>query len=226
MTSYYTTNNNAKRFGSYGFNQNFFKGILDDAGLWNRALTTQEVQNLHNDCKDSLQFHPQDFTAYTIPGWANFKCKSTDTTAIYQWQQNSGSGWSNLSNFGAYTGVTSDSLLITGVTSSMNNYGYRCIVASCTTDTSDVAILNVVNGVILNESTLPKLVLSPNPTSGIVRFNQPIEGTYRVIASDGRVVQKGEMGEAIDLSAYPDGIYQIEVLSSNERRTFKAVKQR
>jgi hypothetical protein len=78
----------------------------------------------------------------------------------------------------------------------------------------------------MSESTLHQLVLSPNPTSGIVRFNHPIEGTYRIITSEGRTVQKGEMGESIDLSAYPDGVYQIEVQSFNERRTFKAVKKR
>jgi hypothetical protein len=54
----------------------------------------------------------------------------TGGTPSYQWQvsTNNGSTWSNLS------GETSPSLLITGVTTSINNYRYRCQVtlANCT----------------------------------------------------------------------------------------------
>jgi hypothetical protein len=203
-----------------------FDGKIDDVGFWSRALSQQEIDLLFVACNDSIIYNPQNFTAYSSPGWANFKCKSTDTSATFQWQQNNGTGWTNLTNFGIFSGTNSDSLVINGITGAMNNYGYRCLVTGCESDTSETATLFVSNGVSLNEGTLDALTLSPNPTSGIVRFNQPIEGTYRVIASDGRVVQKGEMGEAIDLSAYPDGTYQIEVQSSNERRTFKAVKHR
>ena len=48
MNTYYTTNNIAKRIGSYGFNNHYFNGVLDDASIWNRALTEQEIQNLYN----------------------------------------------------------------------------------------------------------------------------------------------------------------------------------
>ena len=48
MNNYYTTNNAAKRIGSYGFNNRYFNGTLDDASIWNRALTEQEIQNLYN----------------------------------------------------------------------------------------------------------------------------------------------------------------------------------
>ena len=60
MYSYYTTNNPADRFGNYHFNSHYFKGKLNDAGLWNRALTEQEVFALYNaespttGCTDEL----------------------------------------------------------------------------------------------------------------------------------------------------------------------------
>jgi hypothetical protein len=55
MTTYYTTNNRAKRIGSYGFNNHYFNGNLDDAAIWNRPLTEQEIANLYtsdtsNEC--------------------------------------------------------------------------------------------------------------------------------------------------------------------------------
>jgi uncharacterized protein (TIGR02145 family) len=46
--NYYTTNNPIDRFGNYHFNSHYFNGKLDEAGLWNRALTQQEITNLYN----------------------------------------------------------------------------------------------------------------------------------------------------------------------------------
>jgi len=203
---------------------NEFNGLIDDIGLWNRALTQQEVQALFFGCSDSVQSQPQNFTAYTNPGWANFKSKSTDTAATYQWQQNIGSGWSNLSNFGSYSGSTSDSLVITGVTSSMNNYGYRCIVASCTTDTSDVAVLTVTNGIGLGESKLDKLTVSPNPTNGIVCLNASVIGTYELLTLDGRILESGTAKKEYDLSVYPNGVYNLKLTTDEGTRVLKVVK--
>lgn len=200
-------------------------GKIDDLGFWNRPLTIQEIQNLYNGCADSIQSQPQNFTAYSNPGWANFKCKSTDTAATYQWQQNIGSGWSNLSNFGNYTGVTSDSLVITGVTSSMNNYGYRCIISSCTTDTSDVAVLTVTNGIGLGESKLDKLTVSPNPTNGFISLNALVLGTYDLLTLDGRVLESGTAKKEYDLSVYPNGVYNLRLSTDEGPRALKIVKQ-
>ena len=47
----------------------------------------------------------------------------------YQWQINSGSGWSNLSNTGIYSNVKNATLNINGATASMNGYMQRCIIA-------------------------------------------------------------------------------------------------
>jgi hypothetical protein len=201
-----------------------FNGTLDDIGVWNRALTQQEVQALFYGCSDSVQSQPQNFTAYSNPGWANFKCKSTDTAATYQWQQNIGSGWSNLSNFGNYTGATSDSLVITGVTTAMNNYGYRCIVTGCSTDTSDVAVLTVTNGIGLGESKLDKLTISPNPTNGFISLNAVVLGTYELLTLDGRILESGTAKKEYDLSVYPNGVYNLRLTTAEGTRVLKVVK--
>lgn len=54
MNTYYTTNNIAKRIGSYGFNNHYFNGVLDDASIWNRTLTEQEIQNLYNSSSGDI----------------------------------------------------------------------------------------------------------------------------------------------------------------------------
>jgi len=64
----------------------------------------------------------------------------------YQWQEDAGSGYANLTNTGMYSGVTSQNLTLAGasVIPSMNGYKYRCVVGACTPSViSDEAILNV-----------------------------------------------------------------------------------
>ncbi|HXB12580.1 MAG TPA: hypothetical protein VNZ45_11370, partial [Bacteroidia bacterium] len=64
---------------------------------------------------------------------------------IYQWQVNTGSGFTNISNGGVYNGATTDSLILTNVPPVMNGYTYRCIIScfSCNNDTSATALLTV-----------------------------------------------------------------------------------
>jgi hypothetical protein len=66
-------------------------------------------------------------------------------STTYQWQVNTGSGYSNLSNAGVYSGVTTSTITLTGVTAAMNGYLYRCIVSSSCggSATSFVTTLNV-----------------------------------------------------------------------------------
>ena len=202
-----------------------FIGLIDDIAIWTRALSYSELTALHNGCLDSISLEPQNFTAYTGVGWANFKCESSDTAATFQWQQNIGGGWSNISNFGNYTGAISDSLVITGVTASMNNYGYRCIVSSCTTDTSDVAVLTVTEGIGLGESTLDNLTISPNPTNGFISLNGTVVlGTYELLTIDGRVLESGTVKKEYDLTTYPKGVYHLRLSTDEGTRVLKVVK--
>ncbi len=66
-------------------------------------------------------------------------------TAIYQWQVNTGSGFTNISNGGVYSGATTASLTLSNTPTSMNGYKYRVIVThpniSCLSETSEDATL-------------------------------------------------------------------------------------
>jgi hypothetical protein len=48
----------------------------------------------------------------------------------YQWQENCGSGWNNLSNNATYSGTTTNVLTITGATLLINGCQYRCVVTN------------------------------------------------------------------------------------------------
>jgi len=55
-----------------------------------------------------------------------FAVTATNTTS-YQWQEDDGNGWANIINGGIYSGATTAVLKLTGVTSGMSGYQYRCI---------------------------------------------------------------------------------------------------
>ena len=88
----------------------------------------------------------------TIPdgGNATFTVKAAgEPDYIYQWQEDTGSGWSNLSNGGKYAGVTSATLSITGADqTTFNGNQYRCVVGNtkCSANaTSNLATLTITS---------------------------------------------------------------------------------
>ncbi len=70
---------------------------------------------------------------------------TADNTTSYQWQENSGGGFGNISNGGVYSGATTSTLTITGATLSMDGNVYRCVVTGdCSPNaTSNSATLTV-----------------------------------------------------------------------------------
>lgn len=60
-------------------------------------------------------------------GNAAFTIVAANVTS-YQWQLNTGTGWTNLTDNGTYAGTGTNSLSVTGVSTGMNNYQYRCLV--------------------------------------------------------------------------------------------------
>ncbi|MBK7433387.1 MAG: DUF11 domain-containing protein [Chitinophagaceae bacterium] len=70
-----------------------------------------------------------------------------DPTLTYQWQEstNGGGTWNNVTNGGIYSGATTVTLNLTGVTAGMNNYQYRCVVTNTCPPaaTSNAAVLTV-----------------------------------------------------------------------------------
>jgi hypothetical protein len=61
----------------------------------------------------------------------------------YQWQVNNGSGFTNITNNATYSGATTSMLSITGATSAMNNYQYRCVATGSGSVNSNAATLTV-----------------------------------------------------------------------------------
>ncbi len=189
----------------------------------------------HGDCVDTsavavlsscFAINSQPANQYIVPASsATFAVSTNDPSCTYQWQTNAGFGFQNLSNAGQFTGVTSNTLTVSTVSQANNNQLFRCLVSAATCKDTTAEAKIVLSGVGFGESKLHQLVMSPNPTSGIVRFNFPISGTYRVVTLEGRLIETGDLKATIDLSGFQNGVYLIEVKTAQEQRTFRAVKQ-
>jgi uncharacterized repeat protein (TIGR01451 family) len=80
----------------------------------------------------TISSHPA--AVNTCPGsTVTFSVVAAGTTPAYQWQVNTGSGFTDITNGAPYSGATTSTLTITGVTAGMSGYLYRCVVSNgCT----------------------------------------------------------------------------------------------
>lgn len=108
----------------------------------------------------------------------------TSNATAYQWQVSTDSGatWTNLTNTGVYTTVTTATMNITGATFAMNGYQYRCVVsgtAPCAAINSTAATLSVVNAIntIADLGTQVTAAFVPQATLNHVIFKFQISPT-------------------------------------------------
>jgi hypothetical protein len=206
-------------------------GNLDDIGIWNRALTQQEITDLYNGCQLSAITQPTNQTI-NINNNAQFTVGSSDPGATYQWQTDLGVGFQNLNNVGQYSGTTNDTLVIANVTLSNNNQPFRCIVTSGScTDTSNVAVLTVNNSVGVNETIQDNFfTVFPNPAQGFINVQvdtKLIGELYSIFDNTGRVVLTGKLNSentTIELGNLSGGIYIFSV-GDNLKQSFKIIKE-
>ncbi|MEY3324663.1 MAG: hypothetical protein RLZ11_977 [Bacteroidota bacterium] len=74
-----------------------------------------------------------------------FTTVASGVSLTYQWQINTGSGFTNLSNGGVYSGVTTASLGISAATITLNNYQYRCVISNAACNVNSASATLTVN---------------------------------------------------------------------------------
>ncbi len=134
-------NNNATGLNSY------FKGKIDDIGIWSRALDQQEVMVLYNaqSCSNNLSISPV-MSQLQTGSTANFIATLTDPNPSFEWQSDFGQGYVPLNNYGNYSGVNTNSLSISNVQLSEHNQPIRVISTSgVCVDTSNVATISITD---------------------------------------------------------------------------------
>jgi hypothetical protein len=209
----------------------WMNGKLDDIGIWNRALTQEEITNLYNGCQLTVNTQPNSQTI-NINNNAQFEVGSSDPSATFQWQTDLGVGFQNLNSVGLYSGTTTNTLTVSNVTLSNNNQQFRCIISSGScSDTSNVAVLTVNNNVGINETTQDNIfTVFPNPAQSIINVkadNKLIGDIYTIYDNTGRVVLTGKINAqntTIELGNLSGGIY-LFIVGENMKQTFKIIKE-
>lgn len=88
-------------------------------------------------------------------GNTSYSVTATGTALTYQWQVNTGAGFTNLTNTGVYGGATTNVLSITSATNTMHSNVYRCVISgTCAPSVT-------TNGVLLFINSAPYIVSQP-----------------------------------------------------------------
>jgi len=139
---------------------------------------------------------------------------ASGTGLTYQWQQNNGTGFTDISSFGIYSGTTTNTLTITGVNASIQQNGYRCKISNSTgcSDTTIAAILYISLTSIDENGEEESFKLFPNPTSSQLNIETSI--TYYsgiIINALGQTVMQFKNEKTLDVSHLKAGNYILLV---------------
>ena len=98
----------------------------------------------------SISSNPSNQTVGAGAGIASFTVAASGAGISYQWKENTGSGFNNISNGGIYGGATSSTLTITNPGAGLNGYTYECVVSgTCSPSvTSTTATLTITSNTI------------------------------------------------------------------------------
>lgn len=109
----------------------------------------------------------------------------------------------------------------------INDYDLNCYLAFKYTSTTDQAstwevdniVVYGVNTVNVPELSKSKVAIYPNPATGFVNINCPLEGTVKVVALDGKMVVNSKMQKGINqlgISQLKAGIYITQFTDQNQ----------
>tara|TARA_B100001287_G_C22682874_1_gene531482 strand:- start:2228 stop:3562 length:1335 start_codon:yes stop_codon:yes gene_type:complete len=238
----FRVNNNDILLGSYWgeaavvLTERDMDGILDDIGIWNRALDSCEIKDLYegslgNCCTPNpITSQPTDVTV-PLNGIGMFSITTSITSPTYQWQMNDGTGYTDLFNAGQFSGVDTDMLSVSNVTLGQNNTLFRCIVTenSNCSDTTDVAVLTVEDNTGLDDLNKDIFNVYPNPTSNsfTISSDNLINSEFKLIDAQGREVLTGFMNgqeHTIDISKLSNGVYSV-VFNNTEYPVVSLIKE-
>lgn len=135
----------------------------------------------------SFTAQPTDETV--CPGTnASFSVTTSGSVSSYQWQMSTdgGSTWSAVVNGGIYSGATTSTLQLTGVSISDNQNEYRCFVSGICQNTSDDATLNVaIPTQIIEEASSKTICDGGNTSFGIDATGTGLTYVWQVSTDNG-----------------------------------------
>ncbi len=156
--------NSSLRLGGPWWDQDlqWFNGKLDDIGIWNRALTECEIQDLYNAQLGSFSNTAVTVNPTNAVIGSNAILTVNSSVSNIQWQSNpSNVGWVNLANNTQYNGVTNDTLVVSNLQLSNHNQPFRVLACG---DTSNVASIQIADTCITNVTIYDTLLTTVTDT--------------------------------------------------------------
>jgi hypothetical protein len=187
----------------------FFNGKIDDIGIWNRALTQQEITNLYTstNCANNTGITPQT-NSLTTGSTATFTATTSDPNPGYVWQTNLGQGFQTLNNVGNYSGTNTGTLNIANVQLPNHTQPIRVISTSgdCI-DTSNVAVINILDTCITSVTVYDTLLTTVTDTlvinATLTGLNPPVnQNTLKVFPNPARTHITIDYGNVSLMSGY------------------------
>ncbi|MCH2022444.1 MAG: T9SS type A sorting domain-containing protein [Saprospiraceae bacterium] len=207
-----------------------------------RMRIIHDQLSVTNSCETLFTGSSEDYGVYISPtaninsqpaninindgGMATFTVAATSGIS-YQWQENSGSGFTDLFNGGIYSNVNTSSLLLNNVPISMNGNTYRCIVSNGCDQTvnSSSAILTVTSPIsisYINNENIFDLNVYPNPCENDITlefYSTTNEiASYKISNLLGQILLKkqiksisGRNSLKLNMDDLPKGIYLIHL---------------
>ena len=190
-------------------------------------VTNNRIRVVTLDCEVVIATPPvSDTTGYG--GNASFYVSTIAVAPSYQWQKNAGSGFVNLSNTPPYSGVTTDTLHITGALPSQDSNFFRCVITQSPgcSDTTTGAILRVYKSFgtdtgtgVGTPSIIKEVMIYPNPAHGYITIEGAFNNaTIELFNELGQIMYKKTDVFArteIDMSKMPAGFYFVRVHTGN-----------
>jgi hypothetical protein len=224
--------------GTIGDENAGLKGKMDDIGIWNRALTQQEITALYNSCGNEITTQPTN-SLNTIGSNSQFSVNAV-ASSTYQWQSNPlNTGWLNLTNNSTYSGATTNTLTVSNTTISNHHQPFRAIVNAggcvdtsnvaqiiigdtCLTTVTDTLIINTTLGLPApnNENTI---LIYPNPASDHItidngNYTSMAGYTIKIENNAGQQVFQSLINQAqfyVDLSTWSgNGLYFVHLIDA------------
>jgi hypothetical protein len=238
--------NSITLFGAGGLQYNWSNGVVNGVSFvptGNGVLTYQLQAIDANGCTQTINYsvnvesvqitqQPSD-ALVVVTNPATFQVAVASLNATYQWQVNAGTGWTNLSNLGIYSGVNTSTLTISNTQLIQNNTAYQCIVTAgnCSTPTN-MAMLYVSTAVGLKEVSSNDLIIVPNPVKNacvISAANGLMNSTIKLTDITGKVVFVDVIKQynqyEMNTSLLSNGIYFVEISNGQQIITKKLIKE-
>jgi len=138
----------------------YYDGELDDVGVWNRALTQDEVKALYTgqSCNVTVTSQPQNSAINAASKAVIDVSVTSDTVVTYNWQFNNGAGFVDVSDGTSYTGSKTSQLTIVSMSTATQG-DYRCVIS-----TSRCAVTSQTATISLASVGVPSYV----PTNGLI----------------------------------------------------------